>query len=153
MAIVLQKGEENVAGKPTIWLTWRLMDIHTFLKAHIWLVIVMWALWCIGFAIVYRRISWWRGSQLVEDWANVHHFAIVSIHQPMIVPLWRVNRGRQYMRATLQDASGQVRECWLGYPAFALVWFGKSVDYIEVIWDEKPSDQPSTPANDTPRDY
>jgi hypothetical protein len=121
------------------------MDMPTFLIEHLWLVLALWVLWGIGFAMVYRRISWRRGLRLVQDWAAVHHFAIVSIHQPMIVPLWRASRGRQHIRATLRDTSGQVRDCWLRYPTLALAWFGNAANYIEVVWDDKPSDQPSAP--------
>jgi hypothetical protein len=119
------------------------MDMHAFLIEHLWLVLALWVLWGIGFAMVYRWISWRRGSRLIQDWATVHHFVIVSMHQPIIVPLWREGRGRQYIRATLRDTSGQVRDCWLCYPTLALAWFDKAVNHIEVIWDDKSSDQPT----------
>jgi len=87
---------------------------------------------CIGCAICYGRITRKQGEHLVEDWARLHEFTLVSVHQPTIVPFWKAGRGFQWFHVALRDSSGKVRRCWLRCKDFAV-----APDSMEVIWDEK----------------
>jgi len=109
-----------------------LMYLSSFSGAEAWLcfgVIMAFGTAC---AICYGRITRKYGLHLVEDWARLHQFRIMSVHQPTIVPFWKSGRGFQWFRVALQDTSGTVRQCWLRCKDFAVV-----PDSMEVIWYEK----------------
>jgi hypothetical protein len=92
------------------------------------------------FAVVYSYIAKRRGLRLVEDWARLHGFSIVSVRQPTFVPLWKSGRGWQYFRATLRDRAGIVSERWFRCPTLPLfILSGRVSDSVEVIDDKKSS--------------
>jgi hypothetical protein len=88
----------------------------------------------ITFAVIYSRVTRRRGLRLVEDWARLHQFTIISVRQPLIVPLWKTSSSFQWFRVALRDASGATRHC-----LFRCRDFIGSLDSVEVFWDEKPS--------------
>jgi hypothetical protein len=102
----------------------------------IWQKIVICSILSAAVGIVLAYISRKRCLRLVGDWARLHQFTIVSIRQPLIVPLWQSGRGWKFFRATLRDNAGAVRECWIRCPAFALVFFGKREDFVKIVDDE-----------------
>jgi len=107
--------------------------LSSFQGAEAWLCFGVFLAFAIGCTIRYGRITRKHGLHLVEDWARLHEFTIMSVHQPTIVPFWKAGRGFQWFRVTLRDtSSGTVRRCWLRCKDFAVV-----PDSMEVIWDEK----------------
>jgi hypothetical protein len=86
------------------------------------------------FASLHNRIARKRGLSLVDEWARSHQFTILKVCHPLIVPLWKTGRGFRWFYLTLQDASGEARQCWVRYGGFAA-----APGSIEVIWDEKSS--------------
>ena len=87
----------------------------------------------VAFAVVYSRATRKQGMHLVEDWARLHQFTIMSVRQPLIVPLWKISSGFQWFQIELRDASGTARHC-----LFRCRDFTASQDSVEVIWDDKP---------------
>jgi hypothetical protein len=91
----------------------------------------------VAFAIAFSYVSRKRSLRLIQEWARSRQFTILTIRQPMIVPLWKTGRGWEFFRATLRDSAGVVRECWIRCPVLAFVCGGKPEDFVEVIDDKK----------------
>ena len=111
---------------------------------EIWLIFAGCVAISVIFAVVYSFIAHRRGLRLVEDWARLHGFSIVSIRQPTFVPLWKNGRGWQYFRATLRDSAGTVSEYWFRCPTLfefilSVTLSGRVSDFVEVIDDKKPA--------------
>jgi hypothetical protein len=88
----------------------------------------------IAAVVIYSRVTRKRGLRLVEKWARLNQFTVISVRQPLVVPLWKTSKGFQWFRIALKDASGSARECLLRCSDFSA-----SPDSVEVVWDDKPS--------------
>lgn len=106
----------------------------SFTGADVWLYFgVCWALGIV-FAVIYSRVTRKRGLSLVEDWARLHQFTVMTVRQPLIAPFWKSGKGFQWFRVSVRDASGAVRQCWIRCRDFAA-----APDSVLVVWDEKSS--------------
>jgi hypothetical protein len=71
---------------------------------------------------------------LIEDWARLHQFTVISVRRSTIVPFWRIGPGYLWFRVAIKDVSGTARYCRL-----RIRFFSNTPDSIEVIWDKIPS--------------
>ncbi|MBX7245597.1 MAG: hypothetical protein K1X53_08855 [Candidatus Sumerlaeaceae bacterium] len=102
-------------------------------EMEIWLKLGSCLVLAVGFGLVFMLVTRKRGMGLIQEWARLNQFTILSIRQPFFVPFWRAGRGYHLFRVAVQDRAGVERHCWIRCKELSL-----GPDSVEVTWDEAP---------------
>jgi hypothetical protein len=84
----------------------------------------------IAFSLVYILATHRHGLQLIDRWAKVNGFRIITAKRRTLVPLGGQWKGISFFRVKVSDTVEATRDCWLRFRDWA-----NDPREIQVIWD------------------
>ena len=86
----------------------------------------------LAFALIYISATRRHGLQLIERWAELNCFEIVTAKRRTFVPLGGQWKGISFFRVRVRHALEGTKDCWLRFRDWA-----QDPKEIQVFWDAK----------------
>ena len=86
----------------------------------------------VAFAVVWSIRTRQAGLILIQRWASLHRYQIVSARRRTFVSLGGQWKGISFFRVRLRDSTGELKDCWVRFRDLE-----DDPGDIQVAWDAK----------------